>query len=165
MMKVADLTAWYGKQAPRDQRILRIGAVAVVVLLLLGIFVPLQRSLLQAREHLQQQQEDLEWMKRMAPTLAAAGPGTPATPNNGESLVVLIDRSAREAGLVKSLTGSQPSGNGAMSVQFNGADFNLLLGWLHRLSTQQGLRVEDASITGSGTPGIVNVSVQLRPGK
>jgi type II secretory pathway component PulM len=86
-------------------------------------------------------------------------------PANGESLVVLIDRSAREAGLVKALTASQPAGNGAMRVQFTSADFNLLLGWLHRLSTQQGLRIEDASVTTGGTPGIVNASVQLRPGK
>jgi type II secretory pathway component PulM len=164
-MKPAELTAWYSRQSPRDQRILRIGAVGVVLIALLGIFLPLQRGLLQARARVQQQQQDLEWMKRMAPTLAAAGPGTPVAPANGESLVVLIDRSAREAGLVKALTASQPAGNGAMRVQFTGADFNLLLGWLHRLSTQQGLHIEDASITASGTPGIVNASLQLRPGK
>jgi general secretion pathway protein M len=164
-MKFAELTSWYGRQSPRDQRILRIGAVAVALILLLGIFLPLQRSLVQARAHLKQQQEDLEWMKRMAPTLAAAGPGTPVAQNSGESLVVLIDRTARESGLVKALTNSQPAGNGAMRVQFNSADFNLLLGWLHRLTTQQGLHVEDASVTSGGNPGIVNASVQLRPGK
>jgi general secretion pathway protein M len=164
-MKLTALTGWYGGLAARDQRILRIGAVAVVLILLLGIFLPLQRNLLQARAHLKQQQEDLEWMKRMAPTLAAAGPGTPVAANNGESLVVVIDRTARESGLVKALTASQPAGNGAMRVQFTGADFNLLLGWLHRLTTQQGLHVEDASVTSSGNPGIVNASLQLRPGK
>jgi type II secretory pathway component PulM len=77
---------------------------------------------------------------------------------------VVIDRSARETGLGKAYTGSQPAGNGAMRVQFTNADFNLLLGLLYRLSTQQGLRIEDASIAGSGSPGLVNVSVQLRPG-
>jgi type II secretory pathway component PulM len=45
------------------------------------------------------------------------------------------------------------------------ADFNLMLGWLHRLSTQQGVRVEDASISAASGPGLVNVSVQLRLGK
>ncbi len=164
-MKIAQFTSWYGRLTPRDQRILRIGAVAVVVILLLGIFLPLQRNLLQAREHLRQQQEDLEWMKRMAPTLASAGPGTPMAPANGESLVVLIDRSARESGLVKALTSSQPAGNGAKRVQLASADFNLLLGWLHRLSTQQCLDIEDANITGGGTPGVVNASLLLRPGK
>jgi general secretion pathway protein M len=164
-MKLAALTAWHSSLAPRDRRILRIGAVAVVLILLLGIFLPLQRNLLQAREHLKQQQQDLEWMRRMAPTLAAAGPGTPVGSTNGESLVVLIDRTARESGLVKALTASQPAGNGAMRVQFTSADFNLLLGWLHRLTTQQGLHVEDASVTSGGSPGLVNASLQLRPGK
>lgn len=164
-MKLDELTGWYGRQSARDQRILRIGGVAVVLILLLGIFLPLQRNLMQARAQLKQQQEDLEWMKRMAPTLAAAGPGTPVAANTGESLVVLIDRTARESGLVKAVTASQPAGNGGMRVQLTGADFNLLLGWMHRLTTQQGLHVEDASITSGGSPGLVNASVQLRQGK
>ena len=62
-------------------------------------------------------------------------------------------------------TGSTPAGNGSMRVQFENADFNLLVGWLHRLNTQQGLMIEDATITGNGGAGQVNVSVLLRSGK
>ena len=85
-------------------------------------------------------------MRQMAPTLAAAGPGPAAAPT-GESLVVLIDRSARESGLAQALTGSQPAANGAMTVRMENADFNLLIGWMSRLVAQHDLRVEAASIT------------------
>jgi type II secretory pathway component PulM len=164
-MRLDALSVWYAKQAPRDQRILRIGAVAVVAMLLVLILVPLQRSLAQARAQLRQQQQDLEWMTRQQPTLLAAGPGmAAATPATRESMAVVVDRSARESGLGKAYSSSQATGNGGMRVQFSNADFNLLLGLLHRLSTQQGLRIEDASISSAGTPGIVNASVQLRPG-
>ena len=73
----------------------------------------------------------------------------------------LIDRSARESGLAQALTGSQPAGNGAMTVRLENADFNLLIGWMSRMVAQHDLRVESASITGTGTVGVVNASVQL----
>jgi type II secretory pathway component PulM len=104
-------------------------------------------------------------MRQQQPTLMAAGPSMPAAAaGNRESLAVVIDRSARESGLGKAYTSSQATGNGGMRVQFTNAEFNLLLGLLHRLSTQQGLRVEDASISTGVGPGMVNASVQLRPG-
>jgi type II secretory pathway component PulM len=164
-MKLDALTVWYEKQAPRDQRILRYGALVVGAILLVWILLPLQRNLAQAREQLSQQQRDLDWMRQQQSALMAAGPAMPAAaPGNRESLAVVIDRSARESGLGKAYSSSQATGNGSMRVQFTSADFNLLLGLLHRLSTQQGLRIEDASITSTGNPGVVNATVQLRPG-
>jgi general secretion pathway protein M len=158
------LTDWYGNLAPRDQRILRYGAVAVAIILVIWVAWPLQRNLELAREQVRQQQADLGEMDRDAPTLAAAGPGRAATAS-AQSLVVLIDTTARESGLAKALTGTTPAGTGAMRVQLENADFNLLVGWLHRLATQQGVLVEDLTVTGNGGAGLVNVAVQLRPGK
>jgi type II secretory pathway component PulM len=159
----AALSDWYARQSEKDQRVLRWGGIAALVIVLAMVLLPLQRSLSQARVRVAEQQADLAWMRQMAPTLAAAGPG-PATADAppGESLVVLIDRSARESGLAQALTGSQPAGNGAMTVRMEGADFNLLIGWMSRLVAQHDLRVESASITGSGSAGVVNANVQLR---
>jgi general secretion pathway protein M len=154
------ITNWFASLTPRDQRILRIGAVVVALILLVWIFLPLQRSVSEARAHLAAQQADLDWMRQVAPTLAAAGPG-PVAAATKESLVVLIDRSARESGLAQALTGSIPAGEGSMRVQLENADFNLLSGWIARLSSQHGVRVEAASVT-SSTAGVVNASVQLR---
>jgi len=159
-MRLDALRTWYESQSPRDQLVLRWGAVAAGVILLVAVLWPLQRNLSQARGRVATQQADLQWMRSMAPTLAAAGPG-PAAAASGESLVVLIDRSAGESGLGQALTGSQPAAGG-MRVQLENAEFNLLVGWLSRLSTQQGVRVESATFTGTASPGIVNATVQLR---
>lgn len=156
----AAFSGWYARQSERDQRVLKWGGIAAGVIVFAAILLPLQRNLSQTRERVTQQQQDLAWMRQMAPTLAAAGPGPAAAPT-GESLVVLIDRSARESGLAQALTGSQPAANGAMTVRMENADFNLLIGWMSRLVAQHDLRVEAASITGSGSPGVVNASVQL----
>ncbi len=160
-MNRAQVVNWYATLTPREQRVLHIGGVVVVVILLAGVFLPLHRSLGLAREQLQAQQADLEWMQRVAPTLIAAGPGSTAT-TSPESLPVLIDQSARESGLAQAITGSQAAANGAVREQLERADFNLLTGWISRLSAQHGVRVEAASFTSSG-PGVVNAAVQLRP--
>ena len=160
-MKRSDPVGWYNSLAARDQRVLRFGAIGVLLIVVLAVFLPLQRSLAAARARLQQQQSDIAWMQQVAPALAAAGPG-PVAAATQESLVVLIDRSARESGLAESLTGSQPAADGAMRVQLEHADFNLLTGWISRLSAQHGVRVEAASISAGNSAGVVNASVQLR---
>jgi general secretion pathway protein M len=160
-MTRADVLNWYAGLSSRDQRVLRLGAVVVALIVCVWIFLPLQRNLSAAKAQFATRQGDLEWMRSVAPTLAAAGPGAAAVATP-ESLVVLIDRSAREAGLGQALTGSQPGANGAMRVQLEKADFNLLIAWLSRLSAQHGVRVETASVTGASDVGRVNVSVQLR---
>jgi len=158
-MKLA-LRNWYERQSPRDQLVLRWGMATAALILLMAVLLPLQRSVAQARKQVAGKQADLQWMRSMGPALAAAGPG-PATAPTGQSMVVLIDTSARESGLGQALTSSQPAG-GAVRIQLENADFNLLVGWLSRLASQHGVRVESASVTGSAAPGIVNASVVLR---
>jgi general secretion pathway protein M len=152
---------WYTTLPPRDQRVLQLGGVAVALMLVALVLWPLHRNLGEAKAELMKQQTDLEWMRQVGPTLAAAGPG-PVAAATQESLVVLIDRSARESGLGQSLTGTQPAANGSMRVELQQADFNLLAGWVSRLSSQHGVRVDSATITGSNSPGIVNATLQLR---
>jgi type II secretory pathway component PulM len=160
-MSAGTLTAWYARQSPRDQRVLRIGAIVVAAILLLWLVLLPQRALNRARANLADQQELLGYMRQVGPVLAAAGPGTAVQPIN-ESFVVFIDRTAREHGLAQALTGSPPAGNGAFRVTMEGADFNLLLTWMHQLSTRYGVRIEAASVNG-GAAGKVNASVQVRP--
>jgi type II secretory pathway component PulM len=161
-MSRAQIQNWYATLPPRDQRALVICAVAVVLLVLTGAFWTLHLKLADAEARAKQQLADLEWMGEAGPVLAAAGPG-PVAAATPESLVVLIDQSARESGLAQSLTGTQPvAGGGGMRVQLEQADFNLLTGWISRLSSQHGVRVESATITGSNSPGIVNATVQLK---
>jgi general secretion pathway protein M len=160
-MSSNNLMNWYIALSPRDQRVLQLGSFALLIILLVGIFLPLHRKLGEADAQLKKQQEDFAWMQQVDDTLAAAGPGPTAVATK-DSLVVLIDRSARESGLAQSLAGTQPSAGGSMRVQLERADFNMLTGWLSRLSSQHGVKVDSATITGSTSPGIVNATVQLR---
>lgn len=161
-MSANALQTWYAKQNPRDQRILVIGAVVVGVVLLVWLAMLPQQAVKRAEAELASQQELLDYMRKVGPALTAAGPGADVQPIS-ESFVVFIDRTAREHGLAQSLTGSPPAGNGAFRVTMEGADFNLLLTWIHQLSTRYGVRVESANFNDQGSSGKVNATIQLRP--
>jgi general secretion pathway protein M len=156
------LAVWYARQSPRDQRILVIGGVVVAVILVVWLALLPQQAVQRARAEVTTQRELLQYMRQVGPSLAAAGPGSNVQ-SIGESFVVFIDRTAREHGLAEALTGSPPAGNGAYRVTLEGADFNLLLTWLHQMSTRYGVQVETATFNATSAPGKVNASAQLRP--
>lgn len=161
-MSDAGLAGWYARQSRRDQQVLLAGAIIVMLVVLVWLALLPQRAVTRARADLASQQQLLDYMRQVGPTLAAAGPGGDLQPI-GESFVVFVDRTAREHGLGEALTGSPPTGNGAYRVTFENADFNLMLTWVHQVSTRYGVRVEAASVNGIAAPGKVNASVQLRP--
>jgi type II secretory pathway component PulM len=144
----------------RDRRTLLIG-VGVGTLLLLYIIFNLDSSVSSAHKRIKKKQEDLAWIQTASPELVAAGP---AGSTNGESLLVLVDRSARESGLGTALAGSEPAGPGGLSVRLQKASFDTLIMWLARLSQQSGIRVDSASIDQAGAPGVVNAAIVLHSG-
>ena len=108
---------WYAKLAPREQLFVKLGAAAVAVMLLLALIVPLNRNIAQARQRVANKQADLAFIQQAIPQLAAAGSAVaPASP---ETLVVLVDSSAREGGLGKSLSSSQPTGTGSLRIRLD----------------------------------------------
>ena len=143
----------------RDRRTLLIGGV-VAVLLLLYVVIQLDSSVSSAHKRIVKKQTDLAWMRTAAPELAATGGGGHIG-TNGQSLLVLVDSSARESGLASALAGSEPSGPGGLSVRLQKAPFDTLIPWLARLSQQNGIRVDTASIESAGSPGLVNAALVL----
>jgi len=144
----------------RERRMAIIGGGVAVALLLLGIILPLNRSVSRAHARVEHKQADLAWMRSVTPQLAGSGSAV-AQPATQESLLVVVDRAARDAGLGSSLTSSEPSGAGGLRVRLDKAPFDILVGWLARLADQHSIRVESASIDSSG-PGLVSAAVVLR---
>ena len=60
------------------------------------------------------------------------------------------------------LAGSEPNGPGGIQVRLEKASFDAMIGWLSRLSQQNGITVDGASIDSAGAPGLVNASIVLR---
>ena len=153
------LDSWLRSLPSRDRRALLVGIIAAAILIVLAIVLPLDHSVSRLHDQVAQKRTDLVWMRNAAPEIAAAGP---VRSTAGESLIVIVDQSAHEAGLGGSLAGSQPSGRGSLSVQLEKAPFDALVGWLARLSQQNGVQIESATIDTAGQPGTVNASLVLK---
>jgi len=151
---------WFDNLSERDRRIVTWGGAAALILVLLGIIVPLNRNVAQARERVTHKQGDLQFIQSAAPQLASAGPAG----DGNADLVVLIDSSARESGLGKSLTNSQPTGDKGLRVRLDRVGFDAMVAWLARLSQQHGIRVESAEIESAGETGLVNAGLVLKAG-
>lgn len=157
------MRAWFENLAERERRLVLFGAIAAAVLLILAIVLPLNRNIAQAKQRVSTKQDDLGFIQSVAPQIAAAGPAPTAVGGN-ENLVVLIDSSARESGLGKSLASTQPTGERSLRVRFDRAPFDGLMAWLARISQNHGVSVESAEIEFAGEPGMVNAGLVLKAG-
>jgi general secretion pathway protein M len=151
------LRRWYEAQQPREQRMLLGGACAVVLMLLFGIWFNLHSRLGDASERLASKRSDLAWLQARAPALAARPPGSPV----GESLVVLIDRVARESGIASALAGSQQSGSNGFRVRLEKAPFDGLVSFMSQLAQRNGVIIESAAFDATDSSGIVNATLVL----
>jgi len=147
--------------SPRERRMVFGGAALALALLIFGVLLPLDRGVAHAQQRLAKKHADLAWMQSVAPEIAASAPPPAAT---GESLLVVVDRSARESGLASSLAGSEPGAPGSLSVRLEKAPFDALVAWLARLAQQNGVTVDSATIERAGGPGLVNAAIVLHAG-
>jgi general secretion pathway protein M len=147
--------------SPRERRMVLGGVALALALLIFGVLVPLDRGVAHAQQRLAKKHADLAWMQSIAPEIAASGPPPAST---GESLLVVVDRSARESGLASSLSGSEPGAPGSLSVRLEKAPFDALVAWLARLAQQNGVTVDSATIERAGAPGLVNAAIVLHAG-
>jgi len=111
-----------------------------------------------------QKTSDLAWMRQVAPQVtaaAAAGRGVASD----ESLVVLVDRTARESGIGASIRDQSPAGQSGLQLRLEGAPFDALVAWLASLQQQHGVTVDAATIGAANAPGLVNASLTLAHGK
>lgn len=156
---------WFEKLKERERTMVIVGAVAAMLIVLLGWLWPLNQRASEARERLARKQSDLSFLQTAAPEMIAAGPVAPSGPA-GESLVVLADRVARESGIAQAVASSEPTGDAQLRVRLTGAAFDSVLAWLARLAQQHGVQVASASIDPAGPVGLVNATIDLRaPGR
>jgi general secretion pathway protein M len=155
------LVAWYAGLQEREQRVLVIGGVTVAVLILVfGLLMPLQGTVSGLNRRNAIKREDLAWMQ-----VNQAEIGSTVVPEDrGEAPMVLVDRTAGEAGLTDALRGTAPSGNG-VRVQLEAAAFDAMVRWLAELDEKHGLAIESMTLDRTARPGLVNASITFTPSR
>jgi len=140
------------------------GGAALVVLALIYFLVlaPFYAAVDARARRVAEKESDLAWLQgSIAEVQALAASRPQLSAPSGESLVVLVDRTAREAGLGNSLTGQTPSGNSGIRVRLELASFDSVVQWLGGLQQQHGVEIETATIDRAGAAGVVNATITL----
>jgi general secretion pathway protein M len=152
---------WIDGLSPRERNLVYgAGALLALALLYLVLVLPFQTGGKKLSARVQQKSSDLAWMQAQAPAAMQAA-GVAQASGSGESLVVLVDRTARDAGLGAALRDQSPDGNSGLRLRLEGASFDTLVVWLASLQQQHGVTIEIANIDAAG-PGLVNATLGLK---
>jgi general secretion pathway protein M len=153
--------SWFAALSQREQRHVLVAAGLVcIALLYLVLVLPFQTLSAQRGARVEQKAADLAWMREVAPQVAAAASGATGAAS-GESLVVLVDRTARQAGLGSALRDQSPNGPNSLRLRMESASFDSLVTWLAELQQRHGVAIEAANIDVGSAPGLVNASVTI----
>ncbi len=153
---------WFLALARREQIfVTALGGVLVTALFLLLIVQPLYAGAARRAESVERKQHDLVWMLQAAALLRNPSGQPTAGGCSGQSLVVIVANTAREAGLGQSLRRNQPAGENSIRVRFESADAAALIEWLGRLQNSCSIFIESATIDRTATRGIVNAALSL----
>lgn len=155
--RLEKLKLWYGALQERERRVVLIGSIALAAIVLLaGVYMPLESAVASAQKRAAARRDDLAWMYGNAAEIRAAGAALPNI--TGEAPVVIVDRVGRETGLGPALKGSQPSESG-VRVQLEAAPFDTLVSWIATLDQRYGLSVESITVDRAARPGVVNANI------
>lgn len=153
-----DPRPWLARLQPREQRMVQLGAAVAAVLILVGGLWRVHAAVGAAEARVATKTADLAWMQAAAPQVRAAQ--SMAGPSD-EPLALLVDRTAREAGLDGAIAGTEPAGPTTVRVRMTAASFDALVAWLGALQSQYRVDLRSASIERTEAPGLVNASLML----
>jgi general secretion pathway protein M len=156
---------WLDGLAPRERNLVYAAAALLgIAVVYFAVVLPVTSAARHREARIVQKTSDLAWMQQVAPQVvaaAAAGGGVASD----ESLVVLVDRTARESGIGSSIRDQTPAGQNGLQLRLEGAPFDLLMAWLANLQQQHGVRVDGAIIGAANAPGLVNANLTLAHGQ
>ena len=159
-----NIKRWFYGLQPRERWMVGGGSVVVVVTILyFFVLSPFYGAVSAQAERVSKKQADLAWMRSVAGDVIALSRDAPmaTVAPAGESLVVLVDRTARECGLGSALTGQTPNGATGIRVRLERAEFDKLVLCLANLQQVHAVSIESATIDRTSEAGFVNASLVL----
>ena len=131
------MKAWWNRLQSRERRLVLLAlAVVAGVLVYLLIWEPIAQQRAALRAEIAGQRALVDWLDRIEPEVARlrqAGRSDTERDLGGRSALAVVDQSARQAGLAAALSRIEPGAGGEIRVQFQGAPFADLMGWLETL--------------------------------
>jgi general secretion pathway protein M len=154
-----NLWARYELAAPREQLMLRVlGLFFLGLLLVFALIVPLHQFNADAIADYRAQRDTLAWMQSNRGAVKAGA--APATGKSGDSVMSIINQSARPLGL--NFKRYEPSGERGVNLWLEQVPFDQVVRWLELLERDFGVIAVDFSATKRDEAGMVDVRLNLQ---
>lgn len=152
---------WFAGLEPRERQLITVGAVVLTVMLLyLLAWEPIANDNEALKIRYQNNQQLIAWMedaaeeaKALQSKIKASGP---TSKSSKQSLLGVIDRTAKTNKLGSSVKRVQPDGKTGARVWLEKAVFNDVIKWLEKLQHKEGVRLVTSVIEKQDEPGLVN---------
>lgn len=153
---------WFNSLDARERKILIGGGIVVFLMCIYFLgwepFVTkmerLKKSNTENQQTLVWMQEKLEEVKQLQRTSAGA-----VVDLKGQSLLGVLDKTAKSNNLGSSIKRVQPEGNDKALVRLEKAQFNLVIRWLEQLQLRQGILVDSSVFEKESESGLVNARI------
>jgi general secretion pathway protein M len=155
---------WFLSLTQRERVMVQIaGTVVIAFIVYLLILEPLASNYSRNKNNVAKAEESLQWMRTAAQEIKQLRGNTTisARPKDKQSILSLVDSSARKAGLAKVMKRVQPEADSGVRVWFENAVFDELISWLATIETTHGLSVNEINVEQAEATGLVHVRVFL----
>ncbi len=157
------MKAWFMGLELRERKLVAGGAVILVLLMFyILLWEPAATAYDDLKKNVADQQETLDWMKRASRQVKALQGNAQGGLQSlgGRSLLAVVDKSARSAGLGPAIKRVEPDGSKGVKIWLEGGAFDPMVLWLGKLSRRYGIDATVVTIEPQGA-GRVNVRLTL----
>jgi general secretion pathway protein M len=150
---------WFASLEQRERHLVTGGAVLLgLMLMYLMVWEPLTNTVDKLRVSTTEQGSTLQWMRQAAQEVKKLrGSGSNrGKSTGGQSLLSVIDRTAKSGRLGAALKRVQPDGEKRVRVWMEAANFDDVIRWLVLLDTRYGVSIENSVFEVKQEPGRVD---------
>jgi general secretion pathway protein M len=148
----------------RERRLVIGGAITLLVMSVYFLgWEPFINRLHELQESTQRKQLDLAWMQNAAKEVKQlqATQTAPVSFASGQSLLGVIDRSAKAKQLGDSMKRVQPDGTSKARVWLENAKFDVVISWLEELERRHGVGIVTITFEKQAEEGLVDARISF----
>lgn len=149
---------WAGLE-PSDQRALTIGGAAAAVLIFIGlVIVPMYQSMqrLEKQNPVLRQQLSVMGMQAVEVKRLRA---TPVSTHSGGSLLSTLEKSVNHNSLKPNVQSLTPRGDQTATLQLSAVQYSKLINWLAQLDAQHLVKLVEAELRKTESPGVIDATL------
>lgn len=157
---------WLAARSPRERFILALAGVLLVIVLVYGlVWRPVAHHVTGLEKAVRKERVLLQWLEQTAIEIERLrSRHISRGRSKHQSLLALVDQTARQAGLGNSIRRVEPNGKDGVRLRFEAVAFDALMGWLEKIvgDAAGSIRIEALAIDRRDEPGLVDARMTLR---